>query len=227
MYSLRLSIHMEILSLHVKCCYSYVRCSWPLICLFVYLFWVARAIFQLSGDCHHCRWQDCKFRPMAFSSEGSFTCHTYCDTGPPFLRSYRKDPWFYLLNTVLLAKKQSLPILNVLGLTQPARTGLELTNYRLLSESTTTRLRQPFEQGGFSYMLQHETWLFTDHSFQLPPTTSKWNRRPAIPTRTRMGWNWIERTQSPHRVNMLPAHLWTWKLPWTQMLANTHNIYTV
>jgi hypothetical protein len=27
----------------------------------------------------------------AFSSEGSFTCHTYCDTGPPFLR-YPKDP---------------------------------------------------------------------------------------------------------------------------------------
>jgi hypothetical protein len=29
---------------------------------------------------------------MAFSSEGSFTCHTYCDTGPPFLWSYPKDP---------------------------------------------------------------------------------------------------------------------------------------
>jgi hypothetical protein len=27
----------------------------------------------------------------AISSEGSFTCHTYCDTGPPFLRSYPKD----------------------------------------------------------------------------------------------------------------------------------------
>jgi hypothetical protein len=27
----------------------------------------------------------------AFSSEGSFTCHTYCDTGFPFLRSYPKD----------------------------------------------------------------------------------------------------------------------------------------
>jgi hypothetical protein len=26
------------------------------------------------------------------SSEGFFTCHTYCDTGPPFLRSYPKDP---------------------------------------------------------------------------------------------------------------------------------------
>jgi hypothetical protein len=28
----------------------------------------------------------------AFSSEGSFKCHTYCDTGPPFLRSYPKGP---------------------------------------------------------------------------------------------------------------------------------------
>jgi hypothetical protein len=32
--------------------------------LFVYLFWVARKIFELSGDCHHCRVQGCKFRPM-------------------------------------------------------------------------------------------------------------------------------------------------------------------
>jgi hypothetical protein len=30
----------------------------------------------------------------AFSSEGSFngTCHTYCNMGHPFLRSYLKDP---------------------------------------------------------------------------------------------------------------------------------------
>jgi hypothetical protein len=41
-------------------------------------------------------------------------------TGPQFLRSYPKDPWFSLLNAVLLANDQSLPILiNVLGLTQP------------------------------------------------------------------------------------------------------------
>jgi hypothetical protein len=77
-----------------------------------------------------------------FSSEGSFTCHTYCDTEPPFLRSYPKNPLFSLLNAVLLAKEQSLPILNVLGLTRPARAGFELTTSRLLSESTTTRLRQ-------------------------------------------------------------------------------------
>jgi hypothetical protein len=28
----------------------------------------------------------------AFSSEGSFTCLNYCDTEPPFLSSYPKDP---------------------------------------------------------------------------------------------------------------------------------------
>jgi hypothetical protein len=33
--------------------------------------------------------------------------------------------------------------ITVLGLTRPARAGLKLTTYRLLSESTTTRLRQP------------------------------------------------------------------------------------
>jgi hypothetical protein len=47
----------------------------------------------------------------AFSSEGSFTCHSYCDTRPPFLRSYLIDPWFSILNAVLLAKEQSLSIL--------------------------------------------------------------------------------------------------------------------
>jgi hypothetical protein len=43
---------------------------------------------------------------VAFSSQGSFTCHTYCDTGPPFLRSYPKKPWLSLLHVMLLAKKQ-------------------------------------------------------------------------------------------------------------------------
>jgi hypothetical protein len=60
-----------------------------------------------------------------------------------FLGSYAKDPSFSLLNAMLSAKEQSLPILNVLGLTRPARAGLELTTSRMLSESTTTRLQQP------------------------------------------------------------------------------------
>jgi hypothetical protein len=28
---------------------------------------------------------------MALSSEDSFTCHTYCDTGPLFIQSHPKD----------------------------------------------------------------------------------------------------------------------------------------
>jgi hypothetical protein len=73
----------------------------------------------------------------AFSSEGSFTCHTYCDTGHPYLRSYPRDLWFWFLNTVLfdLAKEHSLPIFKFLGLKRPARVGLELTTFRMLIES--------------------------------------------------------------------------------------------
>jgi hypothetical protein len=107
-------------------------------------------------------------------SEGSFTCHTYCDKGPPFLRSYPTEPWFSLLNVVLLTKEQSLPISNVLGLTRPVlRAGLELTISRMLSESTTTRLQQPvhfcnnlpFEEDltFFFYIISplKRTWPFT------------------------------------------------------------------
>jgi hypothetical protein len=36
---------------------------------FVCLFIATRAIFQLYGGCHHCRWQGCKFRPM-LSAQG-------------------------------------------------------------------------------------------------------------------------------------------------------------
>jgi hypothetical protein len=46
-------------------------------------------------------------------------CYTYCDMGPPFLRSYPKDPRISLLNAMLFVKEQPLPILNVVGLTQP------------------------------------------------------------------------------------------------------------
>jgi hypothetical protein len=62
------------------------------LCLFI----AARAIFQLSGGCHHYRWQGCKFLAYArrsgpLSREGSLSCHTYCDTGPRFIRSDPKD----------------------------------------------------------------------------------------------------------------------------------------
>jgi hypothetical protein len=51
---------------------------------------------------------------------------------------------FLLLNALLkLAKKQLLPILNVLGLTRPAQAGLEFRTSSMISESTITRLPQP------------------------------------------------------------------------------------
>jgi hypothetical protein len=85
--------------------------------LFVWLFTAAGAIFQLSGGCHHYRWQGCKLRPclapMTFWDEGSFRCHTCCDTGSPFLRSYPKNLWFSFQNATLLAKEQPLPILTL------------------------------------------------------------------------------------------------------------------
>jgi hypothetical protein len=62
------------------------------VCLFVYS---RLSNFQLSGGCHHYRWRgynlDLWLALMVFSSEGSFSCHTYCDTGPRFIRSHSKD----------------------------------------------------------------------------------------------------------------------------------------
>jgi hypothetical protein len=119
------------------------------LCLFMNgdLFYVPLKNFSLIWRHHHIRWRaanlDLCLELTSFRSEGSFTCHTNCDTGPPFLRSYPKDPWFYLLSAVLLAKEQWLPILNVLGLTRAVRAGLQFTTYLVLSKSSTTRLRQP------------------------------------------------------------------------------------
>jgi hypothetical protein len=62
------------------------------VCLFVYS---RLSNFQLSSGCHHYRWQGCKLdlclALVDFSNEGSFSCHTYCDIGPQFIRSHQKD----------------------------------------------------------------------------------------------------------------------------------------
>jgi hypothetical protein len=125
---------------------------------------------------------DLCFALTAFSSEGSFTCHTYCDTGPRFLRSCLKDPCFSLLNAVLLAKEQSLPVLNVLGLTWLAWVGLKLTTSSLLSKSTTTRLRQPVRLarlvlhplGGLAFSSKRYGCLFPSHHLHLSIQNGGW-----------------------------------------------------
>jgi hypothetical protein len=62
-----------------------------IVCLFI----ATRAIFQLSGGCHHCRWLGCKFRPL-LGAQGLWTgrdLHRATPTaaGPRFLRSHPKD----------------------------------------------------------------------------------------------------------------------------------------
>jgi hypothetical protein len=52
-------------------------------------------------------------------------------------------------------------ITTYLGLTRPARAGLELTTYRLLSESTTTRLRQPVHSSDDVYTGYILVMMFT------------------------------------------------------------------
>ena len=46
---------------------------------------------------HHCRWSAANFdlcsALMAWSSEGSLACHTYCDTGHPLTMVISEDPW--------------------------------------------------------------------------------------------------------------------------------------
>jgi hypothetical protein len=79
----------------------------------------------------------------AFSSKGSFTCHTYCNTGPPFLRSHPKDLWF-LFHDSHLAKEQSLPIFknfkfDAAGIKSGARThNLLDAKWELYHQATAT-----------------------------------------------------------------------------------------
>ena len=115
---------------YVKNCYKPSRCC--ILCLITAV--------TITGD--RAPNLDLYLALTAFSSEGSFTCLTYCDMGPSCSRSYPKDPSISLLNALLLAKEQSLPILNVMGFMRPSRAGLKLMTSRMLSESTTTRLTQ-------------------------------------------------------------------------------------
>jgi hypothetical protein len=70
-----------------------LRHCWNYVCLFVCLFAYSRtsnflAIWRMSlpGTGLH-------LDLMAFSSEGYLTCHTYCNTGPRFIRSHLKDQY--------------------------------------------------------------------------------------------------------------------------------------
>ena len=77
------------------------RNSWKLCFLFVWFF-VLLENFSLIRRYNHCRWgrrlQILTYArhswPLTWkSSEGSLTCHTYCDKGHPFIMVISGDPW--------------------------------------------------------------------------------------------------------------------------------------
>jgi hypothetical protein len=108
-------------------------------CLFV----PARAMFQLSGGCHHCRWQGCKFRLMLLTTR-LLALRVLLHATPTatwdlrFLGHIWKIPdSHFWMPCYWRSKKQSL---NVLSWMRPAQAGLKLSTSKILSESTTTRI---------------------------------------------------------------------------------------
>jgi hypothetical protein len=99
------------------------------VCVLCCLFTAVRAIFQLSGDCHHYRTANLHLclALIALSSEGSFT--RLLRHGTSVVKVISKSP-VILLKAALLAKEQITTHFNVLGLTRLERAGFKLTTPR-------------------------------------------------------------------------------------------------
>ena len=92
-------------------------------CLFVCLFWVAQAIFQLSGDCHHCRRQGCKFSPMlsaySFQQWGFFYVPHLLRHGTSVFKVISERPVILTSKCWALGEGAIPTYFHVLGLTRP------------------------------------------------------------------------------------------------------------
>jgi hypothetical protein len=86
----------------------------------------------------------------AFSSEGSFMCHTYCDRGPLF-KVISKRPVILTSECRALGEGAITANFKHVRFDADGTTGLELTIFRMLSESTTTRLPQPVKKRMVSF----------------------------------------------------------------------------
>jgi hypothetical protein len=88
---------MDILSYdqkYISFNYALYKIICVFLCLFVYsrlsnFSAIRRAAVTITGD--GTANLDLSVALMAFSSEGCSSCHTYCDTGPWFIRSHLKD----------------------------------------------------------------------------------------------------------------------------------------
>jgi hypothetical protein len=122
-----------------------------------FFIWVARAIFQLFGDCHHYWWQCCKFTPMlsayGFYQSGFFYVQHLLRHRTSVFKVISEKPVILTTECHALGEGAITTYFKRLRLTRPAWAGLELTTPRLLSERTITRLRQPINRL-YSYMTE-------------------------------------------------------------------------
>jgi hypothetical protein len=109
------------------------------------LFWVARAIFQLSGDCHHYRWQGCKFRPM--------------------LSAYGFQQWGFFYVSHLL--RHGTSVFKVIHVSE--RSAILPSECRALGEGaiTTYFKRLRFEAAGLSGARTHDLHLLSKSTTNL------------------------------------------------------------
>ena len=85
--------------------------------------------FSLKSRCHHYRWRAAYFNLCSalmsieqWSSEGSLVCHTYGDTGHPFILVISENPWH-----------SHTPIAERLAV-EPSRLGFEHPTFSLQGE---------------------------------------------------------------------------------------------
>jgi hypothetical protein len=118
------------------------------ICLFVCFIYSCLSNFSLSGDCHHYQWRGCKFRPLlstyGFQQWGFFYVPHLLRHGTPIYKVPSER--LVIFSSNCRAPGEGLTIttyFNVLGLTWPARAGLELTTFWSQGGSSTTEPLRP------------------------------------------------------------------------------------
>ena len=104
----------------------------------------------ISFYLHHIYWR--RWPPLPekgyirpLSSDSSLKCHTFCDTGKPFIVVISEDPWHsHLLPSIWQCSEAANTFFNDLGLSP---LGFEYSNFRMQDERFN-RLRQ---RGGWRY----------------------------------------------------------------------------
>jgi hypothetical protein len=82
---------------------------------------------------------------VAFSSEGSFTCHTYCETGRPYFKVISERPVILTSECRALGEGAITTYFKRLRFDAADTSGARTHDLWMLSESTPTRLPQAVE----------------------------------------------------------------------------------